>query len=225
MLDDQLEFTELLDDGDDVLPAFAGQGHHLDELVVLETVADDRGLATVGDGEDGEQLRLRPGLEAEVERPAEVEELLDHMSLLVHFDRVNAAIVAQVAGLGDGPAERVGDLPDPVAEDVGEADEDGDGVVLVAQLIDEVLEVDGLVRPLVRVDGDVAELVDPEVALAPVLDPVGLDGVGELPVADGFRVGTGWLDCSAHQRCPRTERDGGPDDGPLRPTNGYIIYR
>ena len=51
----------------------------------------------------------------------------------------------------------------------------------VVQLIDEFLEVDGLVGPLVRVDGDVAELVDAEVALAPVTDAIRFDGVGNLP--------------------------------------------
>src|SRR4029079_8948760 len=110
---------------------------------------------------------------------------------------------AQVAGLGDGLAEGVGDLPDAVAQDVGEADEDGDVVILFAELIDQELEVDGLVRPLVRVDGDVTELVDPEVALAPVADAVGLRGVGEFPVPDSFRVGAGGLDRSAHQSRPR----------------------
>src|SRR5205085_53411 len=106
-----------------------------------------------------------------------------------------------------------------------EADEDGDVVVLLAQLIDEELEVDGLFGPLVRVDGDVAEGVDAEVLLAPVADAVGLDGVGEFPVADDFRVGTGGLERSAHQSRPRAWRDGRAAWGrrPGGSWNGYII--
>ena len=46
--DDQLQLGELLDDRDDVLADLAGQHRHLDELVVLEAVADDRRVV-VGD--------------------------------------------------------------------------------------------------------------------------------------------------------------------------------
>ena len=46
-----------------------------------------------------EQLRLGAGLEAEAERLAEVEDLLDDVPLLVHLDRVDAAVVALVVVL------------------------------------------------------------------------------------------------------------------------------
>src|SRR5262249_38655552 len=77
VLDDRPQLGELLDDGDDLLAHLAGQHGHLDELVVLEAVADDGGIAAVGEGEDGEQLRLGAGLETEAVRPAVVEDLLD----------------------------------------------------------------------------------------------------------------------------------------------------
>src|SRR5262249_3970582 len=102
---------------------------------------------------------------------------------------------------GDGGAEGLGDLGDAMAQDIREADQDGDVVVLVAEFIDEELEVDGLVRSLVRVDGDVPEPVDPEAAFAPVPDAVAFDGVGELPVPNDCGIGTGSLESFAHQSC------------------------
>jgi hypothetical protein len=41
VLDDEFEVAELLDDGDDVAAELGGEDDGLDELVVLEAVADD----------------------------------------------------------------------------------------------------------------------------------------------------------------------------------------
>ena len=68
--------------------------------------------------------------------------------------------------------------------------------VALAQLVDELLQVDAAGRVLRRVDGDVAVVVDREVALAPVLDAVELGGVLERPVAVGRRwTRGGWRRC------------------------------
>src|SRR5262249_53783745 len=170
--DQGLQLGELLDDGDDVLADLAGQDGHLDELVVLEAVADDRRLQAVGHGQDGEQLGLGAGLQAEVERLAEVEDLLDDVALLVDLDGVDAAVAALVAELLHRRLEGVVDLADAVAEDVGEAEQDRQLDAAGLEVVEELLEVDGVVGPLVGVDDDVAVLVDREVALAPVADTV-----------------------------------------------------
>ena len=72
----------------------------------------------------GQQFRLAAGLQPEVVRPAELEHLFDHLPLLVHLDRVDAAVAALVLVLGDGGLEGVVDLPQAVLEDVAEADQD-----------------------------------------------------------------------------------------------------
>ena len=45
---------------------------------------------------------LRAGLEAVVVGPAELDDLLDDVAVLVDLDRVDAAVLALVAVLGDG---------------------------------------------------------------------------------------------------------------------------
>ena len=54
------------------------------------------------------------------------------------------------------------DLADAMAQDVGEAEQDRQLDAAVLQLIDEFLQVDGLLGMLVRVDGDVAGLLMPK---------------------------------------------------------------
>ena len=120
-LEDQPELGVLLDDRDDVAADLVRQHRRFDELGVLEAVADDRRVV-VGERDDGQQLRLRAGLEAEVVRLAEVEDLLDDLALLVDLDRVDAAVAALVLVLRDGGLERGVDLAEAVLEDVGEAD-------------------------------------------------------------------------------------------------------
>src|SRR5262249_33949183 len=72
-------------------------------------------------------------------------------------------------------------LAHAVAQDVREAQQDGQLDAACLEVIDQVLEVDGLVGAFAGLDGDVPALVDGEVALAPVLHAVHLDGVLNLP--------------------------------------------
>ena len=119
---DQSKLGVFLDDRDDRAPDFLGEHGHLDELGVLEAVADDRRVV-IGLRGHGQQLRLGTGLEAEAVFAAEIEHFLDDLALLVDLDRVDAHVAAFVLVLRDGRLEGVMDVADPVPEDVAEADE------------------------------------------------------------------------------------------------------
>jgi hypothetical protein len=136
---------------------------------VLEAVADDRGVV-VGDGDHGEELRLGAGLEAEPVGLAEVEHLFDDLALLVHLDRVDAAVLALILVLGNGGLKRRVDLAETVLEDVGEPDENGKADTAELQAIDQLLEVDRRRRVLGGVDVEVPGRTDGEVAVAPAAD-------------------------------------------------------
>ena len=192
VLQDQAELGVLLDDRDDLAPDFLGEHRHLDELGVLEAVADDRRVV-VGLRRDGQQLGLGAGFEAEPVFPAEIEHFLDDLPLLVDLDRVDADVAAFVLVLRDGGLEGVVDVAEPVAEDVAEADEHRDLDPAQHQVVGELLEVDGLRRILGRMDQDVTRRRDGEVALPPAVHFVELGGVADgeglsrLPVAMGAR--------------------------------------
>ena len=160
------ELGVFLDDRDDAPAHLLGQHRHLDELGVLEAVADDRRL--VGrHRDDGQQLRLGAGLEAEVVRPAEVEHLLDDLPLLVDLDRIDAEVLAFVLVLGDGRLEGPVDVGEPLAEDVAEADENRQADAAQLEVIDQLLQVDPALGILGGVDADVPVRSDGEVASCP----------------------------------------------------------
>ena len=188
VLEDQPELGVLLDDRDDVAPDLLGEHRHLDELGVLEAVADDRRVV-VRLGRHRQQLRLGAGLEAEAVLAAEIEHFLDDLPLLVHLDRVDADVAALVLVLGDRGLEGVVDVADAVAEDVAEPDEHRQLDAAQQQVVGELLQVDGARRVLGRVDEHMPGRGDREVALTPPLDLVELGRVADgkdlsrLPVA------------------------------------------
>ena len=132
-----------------------GQHRRLDELGVLEAVADDRRVVR-GQRRHRQQLGLRPGLEAEAVGPAEIEDFLDHLPLLVDLDRIDADVAPLVRVLRDGRLEGAVDVRHAVAEDIAEPDEDRQVDAAELQVIDELLEIDRLLRVLRRVDEHVA---------------------------------------------------------------------
>ena len=87
---DQRQLGVLLDHRNDLPPDLLGQHRHLDVFVVLESVADDRRVV-IAQRHHGQQLRLGAGFHAELERLAELQNFFDHLPLLIHLDRVDAA--------------------------------------------------------------------------------------------------------------------------------------
>ena len=169
--DDGFQLGEFLHHGNDLLAHLAGQRRHLDELVVLEPIANDRGVVPVGQSQDRQQLGLGTGFQAEVVGLAEIEDFLDHVPLLVDLDGIHAAIGALVAIFGDGRLERLVDFAYPMPQNVGEAKQNRQLDAAFLKLIHQVLQVDRLLRPLVRMNGDVAPLIDAEVTLCPNGEP------------------------------------------------------
>ena len=166
------------------LPDLGRQDHRFDELVVLEAVADDRRVVVIDDRHHREQFRLAAGFEAEAIFLAEAVNLLDDVPLLVHLDRIDAAILAFVLVLGDGVGESLVNLADAMLEDVGEANQAGKLDVALAKLIDEFFQIDRrLGEVAVRMDGDMALVVDGEIAVAPVADAIELGGILGRPDA------------------------------------------
>ena len=137
------------------------------------------GVSLVGHRRHGQQLGLAAGLEAEAVLRAEVQHFLDDLALLVHLDRVDAAVLALVLVLVDRALEGAVDLAEPVLEDVGEADQDRHARGRAAA--GDRPGASGRRRDagsLVGMDLQVALLADREVALAPAGHVVELGGFG-----------------------------------------------
>src|SRR5262249_23373169 len=195
--DNGFQLGELLNNRDDLLADLAGEHGHAQEFVVLEAVADDGRVAAIGQGQDGQQLGLAAGFQAEVVGLAEVENFLDDLALLIDLDGIDAAIAALVLELLDGLFEGIVQFADAVAQNVGEAEQDRQLDAAGLELIDQLLKVDGLVGALVGLNDHVAGLVDGEVTFTPVADAVGFGGILNLPFFQQFRLGA-----FRHRRSP-----------------------
>ncbi len=82
----QFQVGEFLQHRNDLPPHLLGQHGHLEELAVLEPVADDRRVG-VGHGDDGQQFRFAARFQAKSVGHAEADNLLDDLPLLIHLDR------------------------------------------------------------------------------------------------------------------------------------------
>ena len=163
-------------------PILLAEHRRLDELGVLEAVADDRRVV-VGQRHDGQQLGLRARLEAEVVRPAEVEDLLDDLPLLVDLDRVDAAVAALVLVLRDGGLEGGVDLAEAVRRMSVKRTRTGRLMPRSCSRSTSSLRSMALGGVLGRVDLHVTGVVDREVAVAPARHLVQLAGVVNAPRA------------------------------------------
>ncbi len=153
-----------------------GQHGHLDVLVVLEAVADD-GSFVVGHGHHGHQFGFGAGLQAELERAAELQHFFDHLPLLVDLDRIDAAVFTLVAMLGDGGLKCAGQLAETVLEYAGEAHQDRQRDAAQHQCIHQLFEIDGALRILGGMHAQVAVAVHRKIALAPTGHVVQFAGV------------------------------------------------
>ena len=138
----------------------------LDELGVLEAVADDR-CRVVCERDDSQELGLGAGLEAEVVRLAELVDLFDDLTLLIDLDRIDAAVAALVLMLCDGAAEGGVNVAEPMLEDVGEANQHRKADASELKAVDQFLQVDRSRRFLRRMHLHVTGVVHRDIAIAP----------------------------------------------------------
>ena len=146
-LQDRLELVHAVDDDDHLAAELLRQQRRLDVGAVLVAVAEDERFGVVLQRQRDQQLGLGAGLEAEVEGPAVLDQLLDHVALLVHLDRVDAAVGALVVVLGDRLLERAEQLLDAGAQDVGEADQERQVEAAAPEVVDQLLQVDARAGP------------------------------------------------------------------------------
>ena len=92
---------------------------------------DDSVVVVVGSGAGGGTLATDLALKGvkvvclEAGDRPEIEDFLNHVSLLIYLDRIDAAVRSLVIELPHGVAEGVVNLAHAVAEDIREAEQDG----------------------------------------------------------------------------------------------------
>ena len=120
-------------------------------------------------------------------------DFLDDFLLLIDLDGVDAAIDALVFGFLDGGVEAFVEFVDAPAEEVAEAEEDGELCAAFAEAAGDLDEADGFGGVAVfEVHDDLAFGVDVEVAMAPLANAVHVGAFFDAPSGGGgFRTGGG----------------------------------
>ena len=165
------QLRQLLDDEEHALAHLLCQQRQLDEVLVLVAVADDEAVAVHVGGEDGMQLGLGAGFEAQVIAFAVADNLLHDGAHLVHLDGEDDEVLALVFVLFASLAEAFVGLLNAIVEDVGEAQQHRRRHMACGQLVDDLLQVD-LHAVLLGRDIDMSLFVDAKVIDSPSLDVV-----------------------------------------------------
>jgi hypothetical protein len=139
-----VELAHLLDDDEHGVPELLAHEGEAHELLVLVAVADDEVIGAVGQREDGLQLGLGAALESDAGCLAELDDLLDHVALLVHLDRIDGRVLPLVLELGDGAREAGVQHLDARLEDLREPQEHGEVDALGLEVVRELEEVERL---------------------------------------------------------------------------------
>src|SRR5213595_1069641 len=180
-----LQFFQLFDHDDDLFVEFTPQKRDPNKSRILVAIANDQALRVLVHGQGRDQLRFASGLQAKVKRLAGIDDLLDHFTQLIDFDRENAAVFSAVIEFRDRVFESAVNGFDAVPEQILKADDKGKGEPARSRFVNDFKNGNGATILLERLGYDVAISVDGEVTGSPTLDVVG--GVCRLQVPIVFR--------------------------------------
>ena len=190
-----MNFFVILHHRNDGPAELGGQDDRFDVAVVLETVAHHDAVGRIlGNGHDGEQLRLGADLEAEAEFLAVAVDLFDHQTLLVDLDRKYRRVAVPVLVLGNGVAESLREMAQAVREDIGKTNHHRCVQVARLEPVHDFVQIDFAARVHAGADHHMAAGVDRKVTLAPGLDLIQVERILDLSSCDWRAVV--WRACS-----------------------------
>ena len=175
-----VKLVQLLHHDEYSLAHLLRQQGQLDVALVLVAVADYERVALALHRDDGVQLGLRAGLEAEVELAPVADNLLDDGLHLVNLDGIDDEVLPLETVFVRRFLETAPRFLNPVVEDVGEAEQHRRGNVPERKFVHHVVKV-YLHVVLARGDIHIAALVDAEVGCSPPADVVKLVRVFDSP--------------------------------------------
>jgi hypothetical protein len=167
------------------LLAHQGETH---ELLVLVAVADDQVLARFAKTQHHLQFGFRSALEPHAVRAAELDDLLDHVTLLIDLDRIDRGIAPAVLEFANCACKPHAERFDPRSEDIREPEQHGQPYALFLEVLRQVEEIERTLRVFtVGANDDSTALAHVEIAGAPALDVVERLGHLDAPTFSSVR--------------------------------------
>ena len=161
------------------MPKLLPQQRQADELPILVTVADN-GAALGRHRQHRHQLRFGAGLQADGDVFGG-DDILYHRFLLIDLDRKQRRITVGVVQLGDVLFEGTGQLAHAVLENIRKAHQQRQIQPAVAQLRDQLVQIDRRVDPRSRTHLHVAEITGIEVTRPPMANAIDTSTVCDRP--------------------------------------------
>ncbi len=177
---DQLQLGRVFHHKDTLDPHLAGIEAQIDKLFVLVAVADQIGNGILHIGQCRDQLRFAARFQPMVVERTEFRDFLQHLLLLVHLDRIDAAIVALIVEFLDGAPKALVQLLDARIKNIRKAQQDGHVHSSVGQAIDNLAQAHANAVS-VRMHDHLALLRHAEIIRAPVVDAVDVRRILDRP--------------------------------------------
>lgn len=136
----------------------------------------------------GKQLRLAADLQPELIGPACVQDFLNHLAQLVHFDGEHPAVTALVVVFRDGRLERLVERLHAMAQNILEPNQQRELQSAPARFLDHVRNIHHRPRFLKGLGNHVACFIDVKIAGAPAVDVKQFSGGLNIPAVRGHSV-------------------------------------
>ena len=173
--DDRRHLGGLFDHDDGAQAEASGNERAADVVAILVAVADDQAART-GQREHGHEFGFAAGLEAHP-LPTMADDFLHHGALLVHLDGIDGGIAPAIAVMGDRRIEGAAQGVDPIVQDVGESDQDGQVQARPGHALSQFRQrYAALGRIAQRQRDDMSVRIHVEVALAPFRHVIAVAG-------------------------------------------------
>ena len=139
----QVQFVELFHNEKYSASHLLRQQSQLHIVLVLVSIADNEIVLIDIRSEHSVQLRLRAGLQPDVEFLAVAHDFVDHLTHLVHLYRIDDKVLRAIFIFLCGLLEASRNLLDAIVEDIGETQQHRSGNVTNLQLVHQFFQIDG----------------------------------------------------------------------------------
>src|SRR2546423_10048169 len=134
-LEHDVHLAQLLENDEHLMPQLLTHQRETHELFVLVAVAHDHVIRVLGESKHGLQLRFASALEPDASDFPDLDYLLDHVALLIHFDRVDRGVSALIGKLSARPRELLVQRLDSGAQDIRKAQQRREPDALLFQIV------------------------------------------------------------------------------------------
>ena len=137
----QLQFVQFFYHEEDAFSHLLRQQSKFNVAFILISVADNQRIGVHIDSNHCMQFRFGARFQSKIELLAMADNLLNHRTHLIHFNRIDDKVFRFITILLCRLPETTGNLFDPVVKDVGKANQHGSHHITQLQFVDQLFQI------------------------------------------------------------------------------------